>query len=233
MAAILDDPQARASYEHRKLLLQLSNKLSKDDSKNIVYLEVLPQELNDIPDPLKVLTHLELRGKTTPKELIRILSSIGRQDAAKFIAKSKKTSQTRKRSGTVAPRLASSPVEDTLTLIMKNCEVLLEHIEFLLTHAVSKGNKRIEEVVSEAKRNLTDVVQRKLKYAASFLILNSKSQSELCDYMSPSDGPPFSPMHQGPLISVSDLKRSYEKLQPQGVVIQKGKDCNHCNSVCI
>ena len=235
------DPQARASYEHRKLLLQLSDKLSKDDSRKIVYLEELPKELlgeNNSPDPLSVLIHLEMRGKTTPEELIRILNDINRHDAAKLITKTKKNPLTRKNSGS-----ASLKLEDTLSVTMKSCEVLLEQTEVLMKHAANKGNKRVEELVSEAKTNLTDGVQRKLKYA--FRLLSSQSQSEHCGNFSNSSPPgpspessltskvspsqsadlPSSPVHQCLPINKSDLKRAVGKLKPLGVVTQRGEGC--------
>ena len=235
------DLQARASYEHRKVLLQLSDNLSNKDCRKIVYLEGLSKELlgeNNYWDPLNVLLHLEMRGKTTPEELIRILNDINRQDVAKLIAKTKKNPLTRKNSGAAPPKL-----EDSLNLTMKNCEVLLEQTEVLIKLAASKGNKRIEEVVSEAKTNLTDGVQHKLKYA--FRLFSSQSQSEHCGNFSNSSPPgpspessltskvspsqsadlPSSPVHQCLPINKSDLKRAVGKLKPLGIVTQRGEGC--------
>ena len=234
------DPQSQARA-YRKVLTQLSDNLTKKDCRKIVFLEDLPKDLlgeDDSPDPLNVLIHLEMRGKTTPEELIRILNDISRHDAAKLIAKTKKNPLTGKNSGS-----ASLKLEDTLSMTVKSCEVLLEQTEFLIKHAASKGNKRIEEVVSVAKTNLTDGVQRKLKYASR--LLSSQSESEHCGNLGNTSPPgpspesslttkvspsqsadlPSSPVHQCLPINKSDLKRAVGKLKPLGVVTQRGEGC--------
>ena len=50
-----------------------------------MYSEGLPQELRD-ESPLRVLEYLQMRGKATRSELIRILEGIKRHDAAQKIA---------------------------------------------------------------------------------------------------------------------------------------------------
>ena len=236
------DAQKHASYEHRKFLSQLSDKLSKTELRKIVFHEDLPKGLlgdeNRSPDPLDIMMHLQMQDKTTPEELSRILSDVDRQDLVKLVAKSKKNSLTRKSSGPSSPKL-----EDTFSLTVKSSDFLFEHVELLLKHAASKGNKRIEEVVSEAKTNLI-VVQRKLKYASGFL-LSSQCQNEHCGNVSNpssrgSDSPessltsnahrsdPSGCGHQQPQINDGELKRAFEKLKPPGVAPHRGEDYNIC-----
>ena len=233
------DAQKFAAYEHRKFLSQLSDKLSKTELRKIVFHEELPKGLldgeNKSPDPLDVMMHLQMQEKATPEELSRILSDINRQDLVKLVAKSaKKNPLTRKNSGPSSPKL-----EDTLSVTIKSSDLLLEQLELLSKHAASKGNKRIEEVVLIAKTNLTDVVQRKLKYASG--LLSSQGQSEHCGSASYNTSPPGSspennltlkarpsdPGHQHPQITFNDveLKRAVENLKPLSVVTRKGEYC--------
>ena len=156
-----------------------------------------------------------------------------------MVAKSaKKNPLTRKSSGPSALKL-----EDTVSITVKNCEVLLEQVDYLLKHAASKGNKRIEEVVSIAKKNLTDVVQRKLKYASG--LLSSQSQNEHCSTASNVSSPGSSPEssltsntnrsdptscgQQRLQINDGELKRAAEKLKPPSVAIQRGEDYRKCH----
>ena len=70
------------TFEHRLALLQLSDMLSDEDSKKIVFLEGLPKELEE-KSPWEVIAHLEVQGKAIGEELTRILKAINRHDAAK------------------------------------------------------------------------------------------------------------------------------------------------------
>ena len=190
------DHQTSAAYEHRCFLLQLSDTLSKGDSKRIVYLEELPRELED-KLPLEVLTHLEMCGRTSTEDLVRILLAINRHDAARKVkefAKNRKRPLTRKDSGSTVLKL-----EESLTLAIKNSNVLMEQLEYLKLAADKGGKKRIEEVISNAKTALTDQVHRKLRYAFGLL---SHSQPDEC---SVSNSPPSSPecLTSGNLESVS------------------------------
>ena len=226
------------NHEYRIFLSQLSDMLSETDTTKIVFNEDLPKKLlgdeNKPPNPLHVMMHLQMQGKATPEELSQILSDINRQDLVKLVAKSaKKNPLTRKSSGPSAPKL-----EDTLSITVKNCEVLLEQVDYLLKHAASKGNKRIEEVVLLAKTNLTDVVQRKLRYA--YGLLSYQSQNEHCGNGSNASSPGSSPessltsnmnrsdpagCEQRPQINDGELKRAFEKLKPPGAATQRGEDC--------
>ena len=200
-----------------------------------MYHEELPKGLldgeNESPDPLEVMKHLQMQEKTTPEELSRILGDINRQDLVKLVVKSaKKNSLTRKNSGPSSPKL-----EDTLSITIKSSDLLLEQLELLLKHAASKGSKRIEEVVLIAKTNLTDVVQRKLRYASG--LLSSQSQPEHFTNVSNSNSPsgsspensltvkasPSDPGHQRPQISDVDLKKAVESLKPPSVTTRRGE----------
>ena len=199
--------------------------------------EDLPKGLLDgeskYPDPIDVIMHLHMQEKTTPEELSQILSDVNRQDLVKLVAKSaKKNPQMRKTSGPSSPKL-----EDTLSLTVKSSDFLAEHVELALKHAAaSKENKRIEELVSEAKSNLLGVVQRKLKHA--YGLLSSQSQTEHCacnpSSSSPGSSPessltlkPPDPGHQRPQITFNDadLKKVVENLKPPSVVTRRGENC--------
>ena len=181
--------QALAGFEHKKFLLQLSDKLTQDESNKIVYLEDLPKQLVD-KSPWEVFAHLEMLGKTSStEELTRILKAIKKFDIAKKLkeAKPRRKPLTRKDSGSSALKL-----EESLTLAIKNCEILREQLEYLQIGASKVGKKRMEEVVSEAKANLNGQVHRKLKYISG--LLASESQDiEQCTYPTVNSSPPSSP----------------------------------------
>lgn len=70
-----------AAYDNKRLLVKLSDKLTREDSEKIVYLQNLPKKLEG-KSPLKVLTQLEARGKTI-EDIIEILKDINRHDVAR------------------------------------------------------------------------------------------------------------------------------------------------------
>ena len=149
-------------------MLQLSDELTRDDCKKIVFLEDLPKQLED-KSPLAVVTHLEMLGKTSKVDLIRILKCIGRQELAK------KARDVIKRKDT---ELSMPKLEEQVALAAKNCEVLQEQLEYLKIAAGKRRRKRIAEVVSEAKTNLANHMQRKLSYISGLLRAESEDQSQ-------------------------------------------------------
>ena len=197
------------SYEHRKFLLQLSDMLTEDDCKKIVFLEDLPKQLEE-NSRLEVITHLEMRGKASIEDLIRILKGIGRQDLAR---KAKDVKKTRKESGCSILKM-----EDSLALAAKNCEVLQEQLEYLKVAAGKGRRKRIEEVVSEAKTNLVKHVQFKLKYISLLLTAESQDQSQSppsSPENSRSELPPRSENHGAGAVQIIKAKDSQRSLEKQ------------------
>ena len=202
----------RQIFEHRKALLQLGELLSDDDSKKIVFVESLPRSLEE-KSPWEVLAHLEVQGKTTVEELIRILKAINRHDAAKKAKELIGKLHRRKNvSGCKALML-----KDSLELAVKHCKILVEQVDYLKFAANKEGNKRIEEVASEAKENLVNHVQHKLKYASGvFNFQNEISTSDSGDSSSPTsspESPDSSPHAICSRITDSELKKAAEKLK--------------------
>ena len=53
-------------------------------------------------------------------------------------------------------------LKNTLELVVKYCKVLVEQVDYL-EYAINKdGNKRIEQIASEAKENLVGQVKSKI-----------------------------------------------------------------------
>ena len=206
------------TFEHRKALLQLSELLSDDDSKKIVYVEGLPRMLEE-KSPWEVLVQLEVRGKTTVDELTRILKAINRHDAAKK-AKELIGKPHRRKKG---PGYKALMLEDSLVLAVKHCKILVDQVDYLKFAANKDGNKRIEEMASEAMGNLTNHVQLKLRYALAYF--NSQNESSAgYSSSSPSSSPessrspewPSAPIHSNPhpthmCIKDTESKRVAEK----------------------
>ena len=227
-----DCQTAAYDREHRRFLLQLSEKLTTNDSSKIVFLEELPKELEE-KSPLDVLKHLMMLGKTSTEELTRILKDISRQDLVKKViqkeAKNRKAPLTRKDSGSSAMKL-----EESLAITIKNCEILLEQLEYLKVGASKGGKKRIEEIYSDAKEKLSIHVHRKLKYVSGLLTsegkVNEGSQTNVgqgISQNSPQTSPensltllrgresPPSPVCpcRAALVKESDLRKGLEKLK--------------------
>ena len=198
-------------YEHRKFLLQLSDMLTEDDCKKIVFLEELPKQLEE-KSRLEVVTHLEMLGKTSTEDLIRTLKGIGRKDLARK-AKDVNYKKTRKESGCSVLKM-----EDSLALAAKNCEVLQEQLEYLKVAAGKGRRKRIEEVISEAKTNLANHVQRKLKYISLLLTAESQDQSQSppsSPENSRSELPPRPENHGAGAVQITKTKDSQRSLEKQ------------------
>ena len=218
----------RQTFEHRKALLQLGELLSDDDSKKIVFVESLPRSLEE-KSPWEVLAHLEVQGKTTVEELIRILKAINRHDAAKKAKKLIGKLHRRKNdSGYKALML-----KDSLELAVKYCKILIEQVDNLKFAANKDGNKRIEEAASEAKENLVNHVQHKLKYASG--VFNFQSEISTSDsgdsssLTSSPESPDSSPHAIRSRITDSELKKAAEKLKKTTL---RRSNCVDINSSC-
>ena len=202
------------TFEHRKALLQLGDLLSDDDSKKIVFVEGLPKALEE-KSPWEVLAHLEVQGKTTREELTRILKAINRHDAAEKAKELIGKPHRRKKD----PEYKALMLKESLQLAEKHCKVLVEQVDYLKFAANIGGNKRIEEMASEAKENLKSQVQKKLRYASVLF----SSQTDSTDSSSPtsslegsaSDRSPdsSSPVLIRSRITASELKEAAEKLK--------------------
>ena len=110
-------------------------------------------------------------------------------------------------------------LKESLQLAEKHCKVLVEQVDYLKFAANIGGNKRIEEMASEAKENLKSQVQKKLRYASVLF----SSQTDSTDSSSPtsslegsaSDRSPdsSSPVLIRSRITASELKEAAEKLK--------------------
>ena len=167
------------TFEYRKALLQLGDLLSDDDSKKIVFLEGLPKALEE-KSPWEVLAHLEVQGKATGKELTRILKAINRHDVAKKAKELIGTLHRRK----IDTECKALMLEDSLQLAEKHCKVLVDQVDNLKFAANKDGDKRIEELATEAKECLINLVQHKLRYALGTLNFQSQTghESAAVDY---------------------------------------------------
>ena len=178
----MSDSQVRAAYEYRAFLLQVSEKLSQEDSKKIVFLEDLPIDLESKP-PLAVLTQLEMRGKLSaskPEDLARILKKIGRYDLAKNVRDFAK--QQRKGGTALSDPLqgldhAAMKLRANLQVTLLQCGILLEQVENLREEAEEAGFKRVEEVVADARSLVSYGLQRKLYYASGLISQESREQA--------------------------------------------------------
>ena len=206
------------TFEHRKALLQLGDLLSDDDSKKIVLVEGLPKALEE-KSAWEILAHLEVQGKTTVKELTRILKAINRHDAAKKAKDLIGKLHRRKKD----PECKALMLKDSLQLAEKHCKVLIEQVDYLKFVANKDGNKRIETVASEAMECLVSQVQHKLRYASVLFRSQIESATDDCSAESSSSAsfPESSPSHS-PLarphaihshITSSELKKAADRLK--------------------
>ena len=217
------------TFDHRKGLLQLGGLLSENESKKIVFLLGLPKELEEKAQPWEVLAHLEVQGRATVEELTKILKAIGREDAAK---KTKELIGKNSQKKTTDSGSKALMLRDSLQLAAKHCKILVDQVDYLKIAANKDGNKRIEQMASEAKENLVSQVQKKLRYASA--LFNSQtdiSASDSAESSSPTSSlessltdrsPDSSPPLVRSCITASELKEAAEKLKQR-----KGKMISH------
>ena len=217
------------NFEHRKALLQLGGLLSDNDSKKIIFLLGLPKSLDE-KTPWEVLAHLEGQGKATAEELTRILKAIDRQDAAK---KAKELiGKLNSRRKTTDSGCKVLMLRDSLQLATKQCKILVDQVDYLKVAANKDGNKRIEQMASEAKENLISQVQIKLRYALA--LFNSQTEVSISDSMessSPTSSREGSPTDRSPVSSPPSIVRSHItanelKEAAENLKKQKGKIIN-------
>ena len=217
----------RQTFESRKALLQLGGLLSDNDSKKIVFLLGFPKALEE-KTPWEVLAHLEEQGKATVEELTTILKAINRQDVAK---KAKESIGKLNRRKTTDSGSKALMLRDSLQLATKHCKILVEQVDYLKVTANKDGNKRIEQMASEAKENLINQVQSKLRYASA-LFQTEVGASDSADSSSPTSSLEGSPTDRSPVssppsiarnpITANQLKEAAENLKKQ-----KGKYHDH------
>ena len=210
------------TFEHRKGLLQLGELLSDNDSKKIVFLLGLPRALEE-KTPWEVIAHLEGQGKATVEELTRILKAIDRQDAAK---KAKELIRKNSRKKTTDFGSKTLMLRDSLRLATKYCKILVDQVDYLKVAANKDGNKRIEQIASEAKENLISQVQKKLRYASAlFSSQIDINASDSADSSSSTSSLASSPTDRSPVssppsivhshITANELKKAAENLKQQ------------------
>ena len=183
------DSQARAAYEYRALLLQVSEGLTQNDCEKIVFLEELPRELlHELPydlehkTPLNVLAQLEMHGKLSASrldDLVKLLKTIARYDLAKKVHKFIKQQQKQ--------RVVLSPLQrldhlaekhnSSLEMILLQCKILLEQIENMKEETEEACYKRVEEVVAGAQAVVSKYFQRKFLYASKL----TSQEVECCE----------------------------------------------------
>jgi hypothetical protein len=214
----------RQTFEHRKALLQLGGLLSDNDSKKIVFLAGLPKALEE-KAPWEVLAHLEGQGKATVEELTTILKGIDRQDVAKKAKELRMIGKFSRKKTTPDSGCKGLMLRDSLQLATKNCKILVEQVDYLKFAANKDGNKRIEQMASEAKENLISQVQKKLQYASALFSSQTSTASDSADSISPTSSLENSPTDRSPVssppsivrsrVTASDLKEAAEKLKQQ------------------
>ena len=187
----------RTGYEYRAFLIQVSDNLSQDDVKKIVFLEELPLELAN-ESPLKVLMHLEMRGKlyaTKPEDLERVLKKINRLDLAKKVKEFAKKQRKGRSMASPLQRLDQSAMNlsANLHLTLIQCKILLEQVENVKEEADEAGFKRVEEVMAEAHTLISERLQTKLHYASKLLLQDSTVHATQCGRDNERDSPPSSP----------------------------------------
>lgn len=163
------------AYDYRAFLLQISDKLSQEDSKKIAFLEELPVDMGSKP-PLTLLMQLEMRGKVSaskPDDLAKILKKIERHDLAKKVkdfAKQQKKGRTTAQTELQKLDHATMKLNASFQVTLLQCEILLHQVENLREEAENlTGYKRVEEVVAEAHAVLAEKFHRKLLYASKLM----------------------------------------------------------------
>ena len=207
----MSDSQARAAYEYRSFLLQLSESLSQEDSRKIVFLEQLPPELENKP-PLNVLIKLEMHGKLSADDLAKLLKRISRHDLAKkvreFVKQQRKgrTLSPLQRFDHPAVKLSAS-----LEVTLLQCKILLEQVENLKEEAEEACYKRVEEVVADAQAIISEHVQRKFMYASK--LISQEAEQTICSDRDRRGSTPSSP--DSPLTSLEFEASPAPLLPPQ------------------
>ena len=168
------DSQARTAYEYGAFLLQVSEHLSQDDCRRIVFLEELPCELEHKP-PLNVLIQLEMHGKLSasrPDDLVKLLKRIARYDLAKKVQEFIKQQQKQRVVLSPLQRLdhPAEKLSSSLEMTLLQCKILLEQVENLKEEEEEEVcYKRVEEVVADAQTMIPEHIQRKFLYASKLI----------------------------------------------------------------
>ncbi|MCG8620683.1 MAG: hypothetical protein MJE68_01610, partial [Proteobacteria bacterium] len=168
--------------------------------------------------PWEVLAHLEGQGKATVEKLTTILNAIGRQDIAKKAKELIGKNYSRKKSANSGSK--TMMLRDSLQLATKHCKILVDQVDYLKVAAAKEGNKRIEQMASEAKENLISQVQKKLQYALALF----QTASDSADSSSPPSSNEGSPTDRSPVssppsfrnrITANELKEAAKNLKKQ------------------
>ena len=142
------DSQACTAYKYRAFSVQVSECLSQDDYQRIVFLELLPCELEH-KLPLNVLMQLEMHGKllaSRPDNLAKLLESIARYDLAEKVREFIKQQQKGRVVWSLVQRLdhPAEKLSSSLEISLLQFNPLLELVEKIK----EKCDKRVQEVIA-------------------------------------------------------------------------------------
>ena len=168
--------------EFRRVMFNVAQQLTQQESDTLVWMHSVPVQFVGKP-PLTVLAQMESQGHfsaSKPDRFTEVLKDINRMDLVKQVTKSTKRKKNRVDSQSNADEYLNITLAANLEVTLLQSRILLEQVERLGGVVSDANERRIGEIVGEAKKT-AEKLRRTLEHASG---LCRSTNSTL--YVSPS-----------------------------------------------
>ena len=163
---IMTSPAVR---ELRRVMFTVAQQLTQQESDTLVWMQGVPVEFSGKP-PLTVLAQMESQGlfsASKPERFADILRDINRLDLAKQVTKitKRKKNQRDTVEQSQEQQLLQITLAANLEVTLLQSKILLEQVERLRQVVIDANEKRIGEIVGDAKESV-ERLKRTLDHAS-------------------------------------------------------------------
>ena len=156
-----------AVRELRRVMFTVAQQLTQQESDTLVWMQDVPVQFRGKP-PLTVLAQMEAQGlfsASKPERFADILRDINRLDLAKQVTKITKRKKNQRETVEQSQEQLQITLAANLEVTQLQSKILLEQVERLRQVVIDANEKRIGEIVGDAKESV-ERLKRTLDHAS-------------------------------------------------------------------
>ena len=164
MVCIMTSPAVK---ELRRVMFTVAQQLTQQESDTLVWMQGVPVQFRGKP-PLTVLAQMESQGlfsASKPERFADILRDINRLDLAKQVTKITKRKKNQRETVEQSQEQLQITLAANLEVTLLQSKILLEQVERLRQVVIDANEKRIGEIVGDAKES-AERLKRALDHAS-------------------------------------------------------------------
>ena len=154
-----------AVREFRRVMFTVAQQLTQQESDTLVWMHGIPVEFKGKP-PLTVLAQMESQGlfsASKPERFAEVLKDINRMDLMKQVTKN--TKRKKNRVDAQSDEYLNITLAANLEVTLLQSKILLEQVERLGEVVFEANERRIGEIVGDAKKS-AEKLRRTLEHAS-------------------------------------------------------------------